>query len=169
MDINDQLNSIIFNKFGFIYFKDDLPNGFESSGVNIVEGGDGKIGAEFVTGPIVEKAYYWNKESIKEEDLIKYLGPWNSNEPLKMIKNLIQLELENFKSKLSVLDSNNNNLTEDYKILKESIKIYGVFLKISQFFINLKPENKSIPNLDKLIKLRIFHPDLDPMNIIIND
>ncbi|GME90859.1 unnamed protein product [[Candida] boidinii] len=168
-DINDQLNSIVFNKFGSIYFKDDLPDGFESSDVNIIEGGDGKVEGEFVIGPTVEKAYFRNKELIKEEDLIKYLGPWNSDEPLKMIKDLIQLELENFKLKLSVLDSNNNSLTEEYEILKESIKIYGIFLKISDFFINLKPENKSIPNLDKLIKPRIFHPDLDPMNIIIND
>lgn len=166
-DINDQLNSIIFNKFGSIYFKDDLPNGFESKEIDIID--NGKVEGEFVIGPTVEKAYFRNKELIKEEDLIKYLGPWNSNEPLKMIKDLIQLELENFKLKLSVLDSNNNNLTEEYEILKESIKIYSIFLKISEFFINLKPENKSIPNLDKLIKPRIFHPDLDPMNIIINN
>ncbi|GMF00693.1 unnamed protein product [[Candida] boidinii] len=99
-DINDQLNSIIFNKFGSIYFKDDLPNGFESKEIDIID--NGKVEGEFVIGPTVEKAYFRNKELIKEEDLIKYLGPWNSNEPLKMIKDLIQLELENFKLKLSI-------------------------------------------------------------------
>ncbi|GAV30594.1 hypothetical protein PMKS-004108 [Pichia membranifaciens] len=157
-DFNKIVTDFIFDNYGSIYFKDDCPEDLE------------KIAYEnqdrWVIGPTVETAYYRNRKYVKEEDLNKYVGPWKGSEPLKMIKDLVELELHSLKVRLSLVDS--GEVTADTKEgLEFCIKIFKKLDKIAGEMFNLNENETLIPNLNELLKPRLFIGDLDPMNVLV--
>lgn len=157
-DFNKIVNDFIFDNYGSIYFKDDCP---EELRMVAFEEQD-----RWVIGPTVETAYYRNKKHVKEEDLNKFVGPWKSSEPLKMIKDLVELELHSLKMRLSMVESG-NNIEDNKEDLELSIKIFEKLGKISGEFFNLNEEETLIPNLKDLLKPRLQIGDLDPMNVLL--
>lgn len=157
-DFTKIVGDFIFDNYGSLYFKDDCPENLRS---NAYEGQD-----RWVIGPTVDPAYYRNKELVKEETLNKYVGPWKSTEPLKMIKDLAQLEEESLKLRLSVVES--GAVTKDQKEdLELAINTFGKLNKVAGELFNLNENETLIPNLPELLKPRLHIADLDPMNVLI--
>lgn len=164
-DFNKIVNDFIFDNFGSLYFKEDCPKDLS---LIAFEGQN-----RWVIGPTVETAYYRNKEFIKEEDLNKFVGPWKNNEPLKMIKDLVELEIFNLKTKLNLINNNKEEGilkgNESKEGLEYSIKVFEKLNKISGEMFNLNENETLIPNLKDLIKPRLQIGDLDPMNVLIKN
>jgi hypothetical protein len=157
-DFNKIVGDFIFDNYGSLYFKDDCP---EELSKIAYEGQE-----RWVIGPTTEAAYYRNKQYIKEEDLNKFVGPWKSDEPLKMIDDLVLLELHNLKTRLSLVDSG-KLVNGNKKDLESAIKIYEKLSKVSGELFNLNENETLIPNLNDLLKPRLQIGDLDPMNVLI--
>lgn len=159
-DFDKIVNEFIFDNYGSIYFKGDCPKGLEMIAF--------KDQDRWVIGPTVETAYYRNKQFVNEDDLNKYVGPWKKDQPLKMIKDLVQLELHNLKIRLSVVESGANAIEGDTKEgLEYCIKIFEKFDTIADEMFNLTEGETLIPNVQELLKPRLLIGDLDPMNVLI--
>lgn len=158
-DFNKIVNDFIFDNYGSLYFKGDCP---ENSEAVAYEEQD-----RWVIGPTVETAYYRNKQFVKEEDLNKFVGPWKRSEPLKMIKDLVDLELHSLKIRLSLLNNGEPYKQDSKEGLEYCIKIFEKLNKISEEMFNLNKEESLIPNLEDLLKPRLLIGDLDPMNVLI--
>lgn len=157
-DFNKIVSDFVFDNYGSIYFKDDCPENLEKVAYENQD--------RWVIGPTVETAYYRNKQYVKEEDLNKYVGPWKGSEPLKMIKDLVELELHSLRVRLSLVDS--GKVTTDTKEgLEFCIKIFEKLDKIAGEMFNLNENETLIPNLNELLKPRLFIGDLDPMNVLV--
>lgn len=157
-EFNKIVSDFIFDNYGSIYFKQDCPENLS------------KIAFEeqdrWVIGPTTEAAYYRNKKYVKEEDLNKYIGPWKRDEPLKMIDDLVSLELHNLKVRLSLIDS--GEITSDKREdLEFAIKIFEKAKLISDRMFNINKEETLLPNLEDLLKPRLSIGDLDPMNVLV--
>ncbi|ODV86337.1 hypothetical protein CANARDRAFT_197271 [[Candida] arabinofermentans NRRL YB-2248] len=168
-DFNKQVTSLTFNHFGSLYFKQDCPIDIiseENQEIYEGENEDIELKGRWVIGPTVEKAFYKNKNAVKQSVLDQHVGPWPKEEPLKMITDLVRLELESFKTRLALAKAGSSPKLENQGVLIDAIKTYEKLLKISNDLFNLKSE--TIPNLQALIKPRLSISDLDPMNAIVN-
>lgn len=149
------VNGSIFDAYGSIYFKDDCP-----TGVPALEGQD-----RWVIGPTVERAYYRNKRHVPQDVLDQHVGPWKRNEPFKMVKDLIDLELHNLKIMLSMVDA--QTIVENRLDLESAISVYEKFQKIAGHLFNMDAESSVLPHLEELLKPRLNVADLDPMNVLV--
>lgn len=159
-DFNKIVIDFIFDNYGSIYFKDDCPKNLEKIAF---EGQD-----RWVIGPTVETAYYRNKQFIEEEELNKFVGPWKDSEPLKMIKDLVELEIYSLKIRLNSINNGKSLVDNDTREgLEYCIKIFEKFNKISDEMFNLNKDETLIPNVNDLLKPRLLIGDLDPMNVLL--
>lgn len=157
-DFNKIVSDFVFDNYGSIYFNDDVPDNMKTIAFENQN--------RWVIGPTVETAYYRNKQYVKEEDLNKFVGPWKGSEPLQMIKDLVELELHSLRIRLSLIDS--GETTKDTKEgLEFCIKIFEKLNKIAGEMFNLNEKESLIPNLNELLKPRLFIGDLDPMNVLV--
>ncbi|KAH3659992.1 hypothetical protein OGAPHI_007197 [Ogataea philodendri] len=147
-EFNSKVQTPTFNSFGSLYFKQD---GFSHITEEPYEGeSNEELKGRWVIGPTVEKAYYRNKV-VPSEIIDQHVGPWKKEEPLKMVSDLANLELENLKQKGQ----------------EQAVAVYGKFAAVSDKLFDLK--SKSIPNLEELLVPRLNVPDLDPMNVIVGE
>lgn len=157
-DFNKIVGDFIFDNYGSIYFKDDCPKGLEAIAY---EGQD-----RWVIGPSVESAYYRNKEYVAGEDIDRYVGPWKRSEPLKMIQDLVDLEILSLRNRLAAIEKG-ENVKDDIADLKDAIKIFEKLRLVAGEMFNLNPKETIIPNLAELLKPRLLIGDLDPMNVLV--
>lgn len=164
LDLQKQLLSVEFNLSGSLYFFDDvnvelqkkLPYDGES---------DEALKNRWRIGPFVERTYYRNKKYLKSSDYENVTGPFEN--PLDVITSIGQIELEQYKRRLSLAESDSSSIVENVDELKHAIKVYEDLLKIAPVLFNT--ENSKLPNNEQLWKPRLYHPDLDPMNVILKD
>lgn len=157
-DFNKIVTDFIFDNYGSLYFKNDIP---KNQSLTAFENQD-----RWVIGPTIEAAYYRNKKFIKEEEINKFVGPWKIDEPLKMIKDLVELEIINLKTRLELIE-NGENKEDNKEDLNKSIKIFEKLNKIADEMFNINSKETLIPNIDALIKPRLNIGDLDPMNVLV--
>lgn len=153
-DFQKIVNDFVFDNYGSIYFKNDCPNG-----ITAYEGQD-----RWVIGPTVERAYYRNKQHVPEEVLNAHVGPWKASEPLKMIKDLVDLELHSLKIMLSMVDA--QTIVESRDDLEAAIAVYTKFQLVANDIFNLNQDETIVPKIDELLKPRLNIADLDPMNVL---
>lgn len=160
-DFNKIVGDFIFDNYGSLYFKDDLPENLRAVAY---EGQD-----RWFIGPTVETAYYRNKELLEEDELDKFVGPWKSSEPLKMVEDLVSLELKNLKLKLEFTRDGKLPSTDEVneQDLETAIKIFEKASRVSGELFNLNESETLIPNLNDLLKPRLQIGDLDPMNVLV--
>lgn len=149
------VNGAVFDAYGSLYFKDDCPDGVPAFG-----GQD-----RWVIGPTVERAYYRNKRHVPQETLDQHVGPWKRNEPMKMVKDLVDLELHNLRIMLSMVDA--QTIVENRLDLESAISVYEKFQKIAGHLFNMDAESSIVPKLEELLKPRLNVADLDPMNVLV--
>lgn len=159
-----KLAEIEFNAFGSLYFSKD----YADSDKTAYEGEDNvELASRWRIGPSVERCLWRKKSALKFEDRKAFLGPWDISSPLDIVKCTGLIESENAKARLALLQAQSSPEVVDKKILENQIKTFDNLATIAPHLVNV--ETTSIPNMKKLLKPRLYHPDLDPMNVIIKE
>lgn len=166
VEFQNQVNSIEFNKFGSLYFHDDvsisnqsdLPYNNESNPL---------LKNRWRIGPSVEKVYSKNKRLLPSKVINEYNGPWNASKPEKLIESAIDLEIENIQSRISLSQADSSNKVENIEQLNQQLETLRNFKKIANQLIN--PKSSAILNVENLFKPRLNIPDLDPLNVILKN
>ncbi|SMN19917.1 similar to Saccharomyces cerevisiae YER080W AIM9 Putative protein of unknown function [Maudiozyma saulgeensis] len=163
-DFHFKLNSIKFNTVGSLYFKEDIePKILNDKNTEIIDD-------KWVIGPVMERSF-WRKKNGLNGEIETYLGPWNENDGSvsSIIKNLGSIEHENAKGRASLIDANSSSEIAKKDVINEQILTFDRLTKIAPYLFNLNlKDNKTVPNLEDLLKPSIYDPDLDPMNIVIS-
>lgn len=164
-DLQSKLLSIQFNGVGSLYFsKDyDMAGGPKKS---VYDGeSNPELQSRWVIGPSAERVFWRKKSALNKETLSRFLGPWSVKEPLEIVKNTGLVEAENAKARLALKQADASPESVDEATLKEQIVSFENLATIGPHLFN--SETTTIPNVKELLKPRLYHPDLDPMNIII--
>lgn len=161
-DIYSKLLSFEFQSIGSIYFKKDIMNTDYSD--KIIE----IIDDRWCVGPIIERNFWKDKQQPPSKE---QLGPWDKNDVTSIIKSLASVELANVKQRLALIEAGSSPEVNKRDLLKEQKGTFENMIDISSYLftndVNSEVSQK-IPNYADLIKPRLFLPDLDPMNIIMN-
>ncbi|CCC70417.1 hypothetical protein NCAS_0E03470 [Naumovozyma castellii] len=149
-DFQQKLNKATFKNSGSLYFsarKLDPPTTAEE-----VE----TIDSRWYVGPSVEKSLWRNKlQYWKLNDLLKLLGPWKQENVTSIIQDTAKVQLETLKKE----EKNAATLSDNILTFQNLTHLAPSLFESSI---------TKIPNLKELLKPRLFHPDLDPMNVIID-
>ncbi|RLV92650.1 Altered inheritance of mitochondria protein 9 mitochondrial [Spathaspora sp. JA1] len=162
-DFNDKLLSITFNKYGSLYFYNDVEGKLKADLPY-----DGETDSTLVNrwriGPSVERPFTKNKEKLTPAQISQFNGPWTN--PQDLITSVGAIELENAKTRLSLVQADAGEVTSK-ELLTQQIKTFEHFNQISDKLFNTN--SKSIMNVEELFKPRLFVPDLDPLNVIVTN
>ncbi|AGO11230.1 AaceriACL031Cp [[Ashbya] aceris (nom. inval.)] len=176
---NEKLNTVIdpisefqtklaeteFTAFGSLYFAKDYR---ESDAPAYKSETDSDLADRWRIGPSVERCFWRKKSALPFEQRKKYLGPWAISQPLDIVKSLGLLEAENSRVRLAMKQADASPEAEvDEQLLRDQITTFENLAKLAPAMYNL--ETKSIPNMDAILKPRLCHPDLDPMNVILHE
>ncbi|CAB4254000.1 similar to Saccharomyces cerevisiae YER080W AIM9 Putative protein of unknown function [Maudiozyma barnettii] len=163
-DFHSKLNSIQFNTVGSLYFKEDVDSKIlNDKNTEIIDN-------KWVVGPVMERSF-WRKKNGLNGEIDTYLGPWNEKggSISSIIKNLGSIEHENAKGRASLIDANSSSEIAKKDVINDQISTFDRLTKIAPYLFNLSlKDNKTVPNLEDLLKSSIYDPDLDPMNIIVS-
>ncbi|CUM67853.1 uncharacterized protein PRCAT00005562001 [Priceomyces carsonii] len=165
-DFQEKVLSFTFNKYGSLYFYDDVSVGEQSTLPY-----DGEVNPvlknRWRIGPSIEKLYAKNKSKLPEKVVNQFNGPWDRKSPLEIIKSLAGIELENAKHRLALAEADAGGTVEDAALLKKQIRTFDHLSLIGPKLI--KPDSKSIMNVEEVFKPRLYLPDLDPLNVIVKN
>ncbi|KAI5966145.1 AIM9 [Candida pseudojiufengensis] len=160
----DNILNITFNQFGSLYFFNDVEPILQSK-LPYNDETDDRLKNRWRIGPSVEKIFTKDKNKLSQKIINQYNGPWDASNPISLMESVSEIELENAKHKLSLLESESGgDVTESKELLQNQIKTFEHLKKITPSLINSK--SKSIRNVEDLFKPRLYIPDLDPLNVI---
>lgn len=158
----DGILEVTFNKFGSLYFYNDVAPTLQSEEPYNDEE-DEKLLNRWRIGPSVEKQFTKGKNKLSQKTIDQYNGPWNASNPLQVMESVADIELENAKNKLAIIDADAGDVS-DKQLIQDQIKTFEHLKTITPKLIN--PKSKSIMNVEKLFEPKLFVPDLDPLNVI---
>ncbi|SCU79927.1 LAFA_0B06524g1_1 [Lachancea sp. 'fantastica'] len=159
-----KLLSVTFNQFGSLYFAKDVPEN-EELAYNGEK--DASLANRWRIGPSVERCYWRKKSALPVEEVKKYVGPWANDKPMNMVKDLGQLEAENAKARLALQQADASPEPVEEALLRGQVQAFEGLSQLSGSLFNTK--SSVIPNIAELLKPRLYQPDLDPMNVILNE
>ncbi|SCU95727.1 LAME_0F13212g1_1 [Lachancea meyersii CBS 8951] len=159
-----KLLSVTFNKFGSLYFAKDVS---ESQDPAYSGEKDASLANRWRIGYSVERCLWRQKSALLLDELKKFVGPWSSEKPMDLVKDLGQLESENARARLALQQADASPSPVDESFLNGQIRAFESLAKVSDSLFNTK--SSVIPNMEELLKPRLYHPDLDPMNVILNE
>ncbi|EJS43976.1 fmp29p [Saccharomyces arboricola H-6] len=165
-----KLISLKLNAFGSLYFNNDFKDKDDkefAQGKMYDDETNPDLQSRWKIGPSVERCLWRNKSHLDfQKQMRPFLGPWSIKSPMDIIKNNGLLEAENAKMRLALKEAGSSPEVVDSQTLKEQVTTFENLAKIAPDLFNVK--TKAIPNMQELLSPRLFHPDLDPMNIIVN-
>lgn len=164
-DFYEKLLSVTFNRFGSLYFYNDVVDPKDQAVLPYDGETDSLLINRWRVGPITERIYHKNKSSLTKSHLQPYLGPWEKDAPLKLIKDVAGVQLEALRHRLSLSEAGSSRIVEDTEVLKRAIKTFENLKTVSEKL--LSPTSSAIVNVDELFKPRLFVPDLDPLNVVV--
>lgn len=164
MDFQDKLLEITFNRYGSLYFFDDVS--VENQSVAPYEEADETLKNRWRIGPSVEKVFSKNKKHMTSSKIKALSGPWDADKPLDMVEDIASVQLESLKSRLALAQADAGSQVEDLGELKKQIQTFENLKTMSKKLFN--PTSPSIMNVGELFKPRLFAPDLDPLNVIVD-
>lgn len=164
MDFQDKLLSITFNKFGSLYFYNDVST-YDQIDPPYDGESDKALQDRWRIGPSMEQVFFKNKQHLSAETVNGVRGPWPADQPLELITSVAKIHLESLKGRLALAQAGSSSKVENIDELKKQITAFENFKTISGQL--LKPTSPSIMNASELFKPRLFAPDLDPMNVIV--
>ncbi|EMG46637.1 hypothetical protein G210_3105 [Candida maltosa Xu316] len=164
-DFENKVLEITFNKFGSLYFHNDVEGALQNDLPYDGET-DELLKDRWRIGPSVEKQFTKNKSKLPQATVDELNGPWDASNPIALMTSVSEIELENAKYKLSLIDADasGSNGEEEKRILQGQIQTFEHLKKITPQLLNT--ESKSILNVEELFKPRLYLPDLDPLNVI---
>ncbi|KAK6457563.1 uncharacterized protein RJT20DRAFT_125339 [Scheffersomyces xylosifermentans] len=165
-DFQEKVLSINFNKFGSLYFQDDV-SGVEQ--VDLPYDGEENplLKNRWRIGPSIERPFAKNKNQLSEKQVNEFNGPWHAQTPLALITSVASIELENAKNRLALSKAGSASKVEDEALLEKQIETFEHLKTIGAKLLNSK--SKAIINAEELFKPKLFIPDLDPLNVIERD
>lgn len=162
-DFQKKLLSVEFNEFGSLYFAKD----YADSEKPAYEGETNPdLQNRWRIGPTVERCFWRHKSALKFSEQRKFLGPWAISSPMDIIKDTGLIEAENAKARLALKDAQASSEAVEENMLKEQVETFTNLSKLGPHLFSSKLT--TIPNLADLLKPRLHHPDLDPLNVIIS-
>ncbi|CAR21233.1 Aim9p [Lachancea thermotolerans CBS 6340] len=159
-----KLLSVEFNQFGSLYFAKDYP---DSEGPAYEGEKNESLKNRWSVGPSVERCFWRQKSALPLDKLMQFVGPWSKSKPMDIVKSLGLLEAENAKSRLALQQTDASPAPIEESILREQVRTFENLAEISSSLFNTK--SHVIPNIDSLLKPRLYHPDLDPMNVLLDE
>lgn len=164
-DFQNKTNEIVFNKFGSLYFTKDVEGSLQADLPY-----EGETNPDLINrwriGPSVEKPFFKNKNKLSSSQISKHNGPWPKDQPELLIQSIANIELENLRNRLALAQADSSSKIESIESLNKQIETFERLGKLAPALIN--KTSKSIPNIEELFKPRLFIPDLDPLNVILN-
>jgi predicted Ser/Thr protein kinase len=166
VEFQDKVNSVVFNKFGSLYFHDDVPMSQQS---DLPYDGETNplLKNRWRIGSSIEKVFAKNKNLLSEKTINQYNGPWDASKPEQLIESVADIELENAKNRLSLSQADASHKVENVKELENQITTFEHLKTMASKLIN--PKSSAIMNVEDLFKPRLSLPDLDPLNVIMKD
>lgn len=154
MGFETKLASVEFNKFGSLYFANDLPKELKekSTGKAFVGEEGSKFENRWKIGYTTQRAFWRNgkDELLGFEEHSKFLGPWEkANE---VVESFTKLELA---------------VAEVKNVSKEELEVYKQLNSLGKGLIEEKCV--SVPGWEDMVKPTLQHPDLDPINCIVGE
>ncbi|OBA17997.1 altered inheritance of mitochondria protein 9, mitochondrial [Metschnikowia bicuspidata var. bicuspidata NRRL YB-4993] len=166
MNFSDTALSVTFNRFGSLYFFDDVNP--EQQSVLPYDGETNEaLKNRWRIGPSVERVFSKNKKHLNAQQVGQFNGPWDANKPLDMITDVAGIHLESLRLRLALAQADAGNKVENVDALKKQIGVFDDLKTMSQKLFN--PTSKSVMNVTEMFKPRLFFPDLDPLNVIVRD
>ncbi|RCK55691.1 Altered inheritance of mitochondria protein 9, mitochondrial [Candida viswanathii] len=157
----DKAMGITFNQFGSLYFYNDVEGSLQNT-VPYDGETDESLTNRWRIGPSVEAPFTKNKDKLPQKVIDEYNGPWDASNPLALIESVADIELENARNNLALINADAGASEDDKTLVTKQIEICEHFKKIAPRLLN--PKSKSIMNVEDLFKPRLVFPKLDPMN-----
>jgi thiamine kinase-like enzyme len=155
-----------FNKFGSLYFNIDAKNQLETLDEPYEGETNESLKNRWFIGPSTERVFWRNKPYLRKSQIEPFIGPWPADKPLQIIEDIANLELENAKSKIAILNSGLGAVGETKEQLEEQIETFTNLKKVAPILMDTKAEG--VKNVDALFAPRLAHTDLDPLNVLID-
>ncbi|KAG7662429.1 AIM9 [[Candida] subhashii] len=161
-EFQDKLLSITFNKSGSLYFRNDVDVKLQSE---LPYDGEENplLKNRWRIGSSVERPFTKNKNKLSKSKVDQYNGPWDADKPLDVVTAVADIELENAKNRLSLVQADAGE-TSSEDLINKQIKTFEHLKQVGNQLFN--PKSKSIMNAEELFKPRLYVPDLDPLNVI---
>lgn len=160
----EKLLSVTFNKYGSLYFLDDV-TGSQQNDLPYDGETNPLLKNRWRIGSSVEKPFSKYKNLLSDKIVNQLNGPWT--EPLEVIKAVATIELENVNNRLALAQADASSEVEDVSLLKRQQNTFQDFKKLAAILFN--PKSESIVNVEEVFKPRLFAPDLDPLNVIVKN
>ena len=160
-DMHAKLNSTQFDTVGSLYFKDDIDTkGIETPTV---------IDNRWIVGPVTERSFWRQKGNILTE-IESYVGPWKDGKGIGslMVEKLATIERDNAKHRLALLEAGASSEIDKKDTIEGQIASFERLIKLAPALFSFSTTSPEIPNGAEILKPTLYHPDLDPMNIIIS-
>lgn len=163
-EFQSKLAEIKFNKFGSLYFAHDVNAAFEKP----YEGEENEKFAErWMIGPCTERVFSRNKQFLTKSQIDQFTGPWDASNPLDLVKAVADIELENTKTRLALIETDSNSAAGDKDVLNRLTNTFTNLQKLAPVLINTKTDK--VKNVDEVFAPRLAHPDLDPLNVLVTE
>ncbi|SCU91566.1 LADA_0F10726g1_1 [Lachancea dasiensis] len=156
--------SVPFNQFGSLYFAKDVP---EVTDLAYDGEANKSLAHRWRIGPSTERCFWRQKSALPLEQVKKFTGPWPRDQPMAMVKDLAKLEADNARARLALQQADASPTPVDESVLREQARAFENVAKISGLLYNVN--SNVVPNMAELLKPRLHHPDLDPMNVLVTD
>lgn len=163
-DLQSTLLSVEFNDFGSLFFAKDYTESEKPAYSGEV---NPDLQNRWRIGPTVERCFWRAKSALKFDERKKFLGPWSIESPADIIKSTGLIEAENAKARLALKEAGSSPEAVDEAVLKEQVATYDNLAKLAPHLFNR--DTRAIPNIDDLLKPRLNHPDLDPLNVLVSE
>lgn len=163
-DFNLRVIAPEFNKFGSLYFDKDVATELRNDPAYDGEE-DVTLVGRWRIGPSVERPFCKRKDKLSAKTVAQFNGPWKADEPMLVVESVASIELENLKTRMALAQADAGSM-DNVDSLKRQITTFEHFKAMGPQLLN--PKSKSIMNADALFKPRLYVPDLDPMNAIVN-
>ncbi|EDK43221.1 conserved hypothetical protein [Lodderomyces elongisporus NRRL YB-4239] len=162
-EFQDKILEPVFTKFGSLYFYNDVTTELQQNGEPYEGENDEKLLKRWRVGPSVEKAFTKGKNKLSQDVIDQYNGPWDASNPEQVMTSVAEIEIENARNKLAIVDADAGDVTSK-DLLQHQITTFEHLKQITPKLLNSK--SPSIKNVEELFKPRLYVPDLDPLNVI---
>lgn len=164
MQFHSKILEVTFNKFGSLFFYDDVANEHQATLPYDGET-DENLKNRWRIGPSVERAFSRGKKHMSAQEVNRFSGPWNPSNPLDVIADLARIQIESLRQRMALAQADASSQIENIDELNKGIEAFEHLSTISKQLFN--PSSPSIMNAAEMFKPRLFLPDLDPLNVVV--
>lgn len=159
-----KLSEVEFNEFGSLYFTVDAK---DKKAVKEPYSGetDKSLKGRWFIGPSTERVFWRGKQLLRKNQFESLIGPWAADKPLDIVKSVAAIELENARSKLSLVEADASGIKETKEELKQQIETFSNLEAIAPVLMDVN--SPSVKNIGTLFTPRLAHTDIDPLNVVV--